>query len=244
MKRASPNIRPEASALGMRKGASSQLATLIKAVLKVRTERGLGPARLVAEYGCGQLRNLKELRRHFPAICLVDTDLQLSRTHDFRGKRMTIPDYIKRYYRSRRVTVLTERQFEKSRLKPDVIFSINVMDVVPRHTRLSILGTTLNHLPSGGQLAALVPRNDTRTLDLCTNARAYRDGYLFRNHGVFTHDRNWLGSDFQRLCRSRGFHLLRDLSRYRYCCIICQPRTMSNRRLTQTSGRRDRRFAK
>jgi hypothetical protein len=223
MKSRSPHIRTESSALGIKKPISPVLIELISVVQDTRRERGLGPARLVVEYGCGQLRNLRELRRHFPRVCLVDTELQLTRAHDFGGRRMTSPDYVRRYYRDGAVTTLTDRQFTTSDLEPDVIFSINVMDVVPSKIRLAMLANVFEHLPATGQFALLVPRNDSRTLKLCKSARTHGDGYLFPNHGAFTYYRNWLDDRLQRLCRSHRFSVSRDLSRYRYCCIVCQP---------------------
>jgi hypothetical protein len=201
---------------------SPLLAELISGVADLRRESGLRPARLVVEYGCGLLRNLRELRQHFPEVCLVDTDLQLTRFHEFGSRRMTAPEYVRRHYRHGSVTTLTDREFEASRLRPDVIFSVNVMDVVPPETRLSMLDNVNKHLSPRGQFALLVPRNDSRTLNLCKGARAYRDGHLFPNHGAFTYYRNWLSDELQRFCRSHGFDVVRDLSRYRYCCIVCQ----------------------
>jgi hypothetical protein len=237
MKRNPPNIRPEFSALGKKKPISPLLIDLITAVIDYRHERGYGPARMVLEYGCGQLRNLAELRKYFPSVCLVDTDLQLSRLHDFGGKHLTVYEYIRRYYRKGGVTVMSERQFAASTLKPDVIFSVNVLDVVPPETRLGMLTNIRNHLSSTGQLAALVPRNDTRTLNLCKRARSYADGYLFANHGAFTYYRNWSGDGLQLLCQSYGFHVERDLSRYRYSCLVCELKRRQGRTRQRNSGR-------
>jgi hypothetical protein len=235
MKLPSPKIRPESSALGMKMPTSPLLTELIAGVMDIRRESGLRPARLVMEYGCGLLRNLRELRRHFPQVCLVDTELQLTRFHDFGGKRMTVPEYVRRHYRHRSVITLTDRQFEASRLVPDVVFSVNVMDVIPPETRRAMLANVCEHLSTRGQFALLVPRNDSRTMNLCKGARTYRDGHLFSNHGAFTYYRNWLSDELQRFCRLHGFDVVHDLSRYRYCCFACQ---LKKRRKRKSSGKR------
>jgi hypothetical protein len=223
MRRRPPNIRPESSALGMGKPISPFLPQLIAAVQDVRREFGLAPARMVLEYGCGQLRNLRELHGYFPMVHLVDTELQLNRLHDFGGKRLTVRDYVRRYYRNGGVTVMSAPEFEASSLKVDVIFSINVMDVVPPETRLAMLATVKMHLHSSGQFASLVPRNDSRTLNLCRSSRAYQDGHIFPNHGAFTFYKNWSGDGLQRLYQSNGLDVMRDLSRYRYSSMVCLP---------------------
>lgn len=238
MRRGLPDIRPEYSALGMRKPISPLLRKLIEAVLDVRQERNLPIPRLVLEYGCGKLRNLRDLRQHFPSVCLVDTERQLTRTHDFGGKRLTVQEYVRRYYRDGCVTVMTERQFEASRLRPDVIFSINVMDVVPPETHLRMLANIGRRLRSTGQFASLVPRNDSRTLNLCRGARPYCGGHLFPNHGALTYYRNWSGDELQQLYRSCGLSLLRDLSRYRYSCVVCESQRRP-RRLRLAAFRRE-----
>jgi methyltransferase family protein len=224
MRRGSPNIRPESSALGMKKPTSPLLKELIRAVLELRREHSLSVPRLALEYGCGLLRNLRELRRHFSSVCVVDTETQLTRVHDFSGKRSTVQEYVQRFYRDGCVTVMNDYQFKASRLRPDVIFSINVMDVVPAETRLTMLDNVKKHLPSTGQFASLVPRNDSRTLNLCRGAQTYRDGHLFPNHGAFTYYRNWSADDLQRLYQSHGLQVMRDLSCYRYSCIVCELR--------------------
>jgi hypothetical protein len=227
-------IRSELSALGRNKPISPVLTQLIAAVFQVRREHCLAEPRIALEYGCGQLRNLKELRRHFQSVCLVDTPMQLSRTHDFDGKHLTVHEYVKRHYRSDCVTVMTDLEFAVSRMKPDVIFSINVMDVVPPQTRRAMLRNIRQHLAAHGQFASLVPRNDSRTLNLCKHARTYADGHIFPNHGFLTYYRNWPLDQLQQLYQASGLSILRDLSRYRCSCLVCEslsrPRTVTGRR--------------
>ncbi|SRR6266403_1083166 len=229
MGRKTPDIRPEYSALGRRKAISPLLTELVRCVQEVRQVGGLSIPGLIVELGCGQLRNLKELKQHFPSVVLVDTDFQLNRLHDFGGKRLTVPEYIRRYYADGNVTVMSDREFAASNLRPDVIFSINVMDVVPPQTRRAILSIVKEHLPATGQFASLVPRNDSRTLHLCTGARVYLDGHLFPNHGAFSYYRNWSGNELQRLYRLYSFTVVRDRSCYRHSCLVCMPKTPSKR---------------
>ena len=222
-------LRPEFSALGRRKPISPFLTRLIRAVLEERRRRGLASAQTGLEYGCGQLRNLKELKRHFPQVVLVDTEFQLNRVHDFAGKPLTAGQYVRRHYKDGSVTVMSDVDFRASDLRPDVIFSINVMDVVPPQTRRSILSSIRDHLPLTGQFVSLVPRNDSRTLNLCRHALAYRDGHVFSNHGAHTFYKNWPDTTLQRLYRIYSLEVIRDLSRYRHSCLICMGTSISKR---------------
>jgi hypothetical protein len=215
------NVRPEYSALGRRKAVSPLLAELINSILELRKAIGLSAPREAVDLGCGQLRNLRELRHTFPFVWLVDTEFQLNRTHDFGSMCGTITDYVRRYYHDGTVIVMNEKAFRASDLRPDVIFSINVMDVVPAQARRSILDSVREHLPLTGQFASLVPRNDSRTLQLCQTARVYEDGHVFPNHGAFTYYKNWAGAELQRLYRVYSLSVTRDLSRYRHSCLIC-----------------------
>jgi hypothetical protein len=216
-------IQPENSALGRNKPISPLLPVLIRAVEEIRETGKLRPPKLAIDYGCGQLRNLSELRKYFPLLCLVDTERQLSHPHDIGGIRLTIREYIARHFRDGSIRVLTHEEFRDSDIRPDVILSINVLDVVPPKTRRAILETVRRHLHPTGQFAALVPRNDSRTLQLCRSARRYRDGHVFPNHGAFTYYRNWSDDDLSKLYRSYGLFIARDLSRYRHSCVVCVP---------------------
>jgi hypothetical protein len=236
MARKTLTIRPEFSALGRRKPISPLLPKLIQCVLELRRLTGLNAPRLALELGCGQLRNLKALKRYFASVILVDTSLQLNRPHDFGGKRLTIPEYVRRHYPEGSVTVMSDREFAISNLRPDVIFSINVMDVVPPRARRVMLSSVCGHLPITGQFASLVPRNDSRTLHLCRGTREYRDGHLFPNHGAFTFYKNWSEDELQRLYRSYSLGVVSDRSCYRHSCLLCMVKTSLKRpRLKQPS---------
>lgn len=233
------NIRPEFSALGRRMPICPLLSELIQSVLEIRRLHELSTPRLALELGCGQLRNLRELKKHFPSVALVDTELQLNRVHDFGGKHLTLQEYVRRYHSDGSVTVMSDREFAISNLRPDAIFSINVMDVVPPKTRRAMLSSIIEHLPIAGQFASLVPRNDSRTLHLRRGARTYQDGHLFPNHGAFTFYKNWPGDELQHLYRHYSLNVVRDLSRYRYSCLVCMLKSSSKRlRLKQQFSRR------
>lgn len=229
MEHKTPNIRPELSALGRRKAQCPLLPKLIQAVLDFRQENGFGTARQVVDLGCGQLRNLSELAGRFQSLLLVDTEFQLNRTHNFGGRLMTIPEYVKRYYPDGSIAVMSDRDFSSSRFRSDIIFSINVMDVVPPQTRQLILDVVTKHLSPKGQFASLVARNDSRTLHLCKGAQKHQDGHIFHNHGAFTFYKNWTGTQLAELYRSRSLHVVRDLSRYRHSCLICMRKSESKR---------------
>jgi hypothetical protein len=219
------NVRPEFSALGRRKSISPLLIELIHCVFEARRLRGLTAPRMVLELGCGQLRNLKELKKHFRSVILVDTPFQLNRLHEFDGRRLTIPEFVRRRFRDGAVRAMSDREFAVSSLRPDVILSINVMDVVPPQARRAMLSSVQSHLSATGQFASLVPRNDSRTLHLCARADVYRDGHLFPNHGAYTFYRNWPGSGLQRLYRRYSLGVVCDRSNYRYSCLVCMKET-------------------
>lgn len=231
MKRARLRIRPEASALGRRKAISPVLRQLITGLTNIRREKGLCRPIVAVEYGCGQLRNLGKLRRHYPRLYMIDTVLQLSKVHDFAGRRLTIPQYVEAHYRGDGVKVMSNREFAASNVKADVIFSINVMDVVPPATRFTMLRDIRKHLAPTGQFVSLVPRNDSRTLNLCGVARRYLDGHIFLNHGVFTYYKNWPGDQLAQVYRRSGLHVVMDLSRYRHSAVICDRVVRTGRRV-------------
>lgn len=234
------NIRPEFSALGRRKGRCPLLPELMQAVTDFRKENGFGTARRVVDFGCGQLRNLRELRGRFQSLVLVDTGFQLNRTHNFGGRLMTIPEYVKRYYPDGSIAVMSDRDFSDSNFRSDVIFSINVMDVVPPQTRHLILAVITKHLSATGQFASLVARNDSRTLHLCQGAQKYRDGHIFHNHGAFTFYKNWPEAQLAELYRSHSLLVVRDLSRYRHSCLVCTRKSESKRlRMTRPVHRQE-----
>jgi hypothetical protein len=216
-----PTVRTEFSALGRRKGHSALLPALIKAVFDLRCERGFAAPEHVADFGCGQLRNLTILHKNFPRLCMVDTEFQLNRPHSFGGRMMTVREYVLRHYSEDSVYVMSDQEFSSSTCRFDVIFSINVMDVVPAPARESILDAISGHIASTGQFASLVPRNDSRTLQLCKQARPYKDGHIFPNHGAFTFYKNWPGNVLADLYKSRRLDVLLDLSLYRHSCLIC-----------------------
>lgn len=214
-------IAPELSALGIKKNINPMLPKLVWELQQLRDE-GRGPAMLVVDSGCGQLRHLEILLKSFPKLCLVDTELQLERMHLFAGKKQTIKDFIKSHYPKSQIKILSSQQFKRSSLSAGIVFSINVLDVTPPTTRNEILKSAVKNLSSQGLFAAIVPRNDSRTLSLCKTAKQYRDGYIFPNRNAFTFYKNWTDYALMKLFAKHSLKVVVDISNFRYACVICK----------------------
>jgi hypothetical protein len=215
-------ILPELSALGINKATSPILPKVIDAIKSLRESEGSSGYPLVVDFGCGQLRNLKELLKYFPHLYLVDTEYQLTKKHNFNGQMLTIREFIEMNHALKSISVLTSQEFADSPISADIIFSINVLDVTPPRVRHEILNIVSRKLSGYGLFAAIVPTNDHRTLELCKRSRRYFDGYIFPNHGAFTYYRNWSRRDLAKLYKKHNLEVIHDMSSYRYACAICK----------------------
>lgn len=169
------------------------------------------------EYGCGLLRNVPAL--DYPVVHALDTEFQLTRRHvigDFKG---SLQDYAKDAFPRRDIRVTTPDRFHAKNV--DVVFCINVLDVVPSSTRVKILRHVSNILTPRSQFVLIVPRNDSRTIKLCTDANRFADGYAFPNHGAYTFYRNWRETkDLVSSLDRQGLRVIADLSIYRHAILI------------------------
>jgi hypothetical protein len=214
----------EYSAQGIRKGPSKALIQLIENLGESLVHHAFssnGP--LVVDQGCGQLRNVETLLSISNRIVLVDTERQLSTKHLFYDQRLTVCEFAEQHWSDKEVTVLTAKEFAKLSLNADIVFSINVLDVVLPTTRDELLRAARRNLSTTGMLAVFVPRNDTWTLRRCRSAQRFTDGYVFRNRDAHTFYHNWTNSEMKSLVNKWGFEIVKDVSVHRYIRLMCRP---------------------
>lgn len=216
-------IRPELSAQGIRKSNNPMLPKVISELEELTDFEGQTP--LIVDCGCGQLRNVECLSNFSPRIVLVDTPFQLDNPHAMFGTRMLISDYVKNNLASLDTNVMYTTDFEKSRLHAKVIFSINVLDVLPRTTRVSMVRACIRNMATDGLFVAIVPRNDTWTLRICTTEAKYQDGYVFQHKRGYTYYHNWKGDALAKWVGRQGLAIVKDMSIYRYACLICKTKS-------------------
>ena len=216
-------VMPEYSALGVRKKSSKALHELIEHLGEYICHDSASDAPLVVDQGCGQLRNVEILLAISSQMVLVDTERQLKKKHSFYGQSLTVYEFVPQRWSDKDITILTAKEFSQSSLAADVVFSINVLDVVLPETRDEILHAAHRNLSPTGVLAVFVPRNDTWTLRRCKSINKLADGYVFPNHGVHTFYHNWTDSEMQKLLSERGFTIVKNLSMYRHLRLLCMP---------------------
>ncbi len=214
---------------------SSQASTalpnplLLKAIEYIRRSRfGTQFGKLtVADQGCGKLRHLRILRRHFPTIYLVDTNFQLDRRQRLFGfDNITIREYVARLDpRGRNLKALSNLEFESTKLELDVVINACVLDVELPRARQAMFRAAHSNLKRSGLFVVIVPRNDRSILVRCLPSNKYLDGYVFKHHGTATFYRNF--HDARELTNGlaqHGFDLVADLSAYRQICLISSER--------------------
>jgi len=144
----------------------------------------------VVDLGCGRLRNLRVLEKHFPQIALVDTQLQCERISDLVSKR-------------KGVRLFTTKEFEQTRSKYDAIFLISVLHVIDKpRARKRLVVLAHKKLKSGGYLVTDVPTGEAYYRRRCTSENTYGDGWVMGTGGVRTFYKNYSASEFDRLITS------------------------------------------
>jgi hypothetical protein len=176
----------------------------------------------VADVGCGKLRHYDLLSKVSSHLYLIDTEFQLSRLISENGSTYTIKEFIdKEKNRGKRVTLVNSEEFSRKKLRLNLAVSVAVADVVPKETHLSISNSIFKNLRKDGKLLVIVPRNDKSILERCFTLNRYKDGYVFRHHGVTTFFRNFKSTKpLVAECKSVGFKLWMDHSRYNQVCLI------------------------
>ena len=190
-------------------------------------ERFLGSSNFgnVCDLGCGKLRHLSELQKRATALTLVDTEFQLSRPQREGDNIGTIRDFILELQKRGRqqITLLNSKEFSKAALNLDVIFLVNVTDVVPARTHLSIIRSAVQNLKLGGLIVIIFPRNDTSIMKRFTTANKFQDGHYFTHGKVTTFIRNITNLDpLTKQLKSTGLKLLHEHVRFRQVMIVMQ----------------------
>jgi hypothetical protein len=153
---------------------------------------------------------------------LVDTPYQLATPHSFLGKTMLVADFVREKLPNLDARVMDSVAFARSAIGAHVVFSINVLDVVPRHTRSQMVAACIANMRDDGVFVAVVPRNDTWTLRICTPHARYQDGYIFPHARGYTYYHNWTGNTLSVWLARQGLAVVKDLSIYRHACLICK----------------------
>jgi len=214
-------IKTELSALGIKTKQNPMVEKMVKFLKeKEKTIRNL----LIVDQGCGQLRNTKYFIKMFNNIIIVDTDTQLMKPHILYDEKISIHEYVKKRWKNYSIKIINSEKFKKTKVNADVIFSINVLDVTPPKIRKEILNSAHRNLKKDGLFIAIVPRNDTWTLNRCKSAKSFDDGYILKNHNYHTFYRNWDNKHLKQLLRKNGFYEYENMSKYRQACFICKKR--------------------
>ncbi len=217
-------ILPENSAQGMTAPLNPFVERLILHLKSsLPTNRGLWSLR-VADQGCGKLRHLKTLRKHFRTALLVDTNFQIKRTQNLGGRWTSLEEYVGQNRGSNRLLVVDRKTFGRLRLGLDVILCCCVFDVVPPESRRQIIRSAVRNLRRGGCYWIIIPRNDQSITCRCKRKNSYSDGHIFRRNGFCTFYANYAeGSGsllrLQRQLRAAGLRVEVDLSVHRQVCL-------------------------
>jgi SAM-dependent methyltransferase len=192
-------------------------------------ERFLGSRNFgnVCDLGCGKLRHLSELNKRATALTLVDTEFQLSRPQREGDNVGTIRDFVLELKKrgKKQITLLNSEEFSKSALNLDVIFLVNVTDVVPARTHLSIIRSAAQNLKSGGMIVIIFPRNDSSIMKRFTTTNKFQDGHYFTHGKVTTFIRNITNLEpLKRQLKSTGLTPLHEHIRFRQVMIVMQKR--------------------
>jgi hypothetical protein len=224
-------ISPEYSAQALSAPPNPMVAEVISRV----TEHFRRARLSIADQGCGKLRHFRQLSRNAHTLVLVDTPAQLAAPHIDRGSSYQIEAWAKKEGRRRGIVVhvMTDKDFERSRLMLEVVVSVAVFDCVLPIVRQRMIVSAHNNLRRGGILAIVIPRNDISILSRCNHENEYFDGYRFQHHGISTFFKNFRQTGpLLRLFKRAGFSLVEDLSRYRHVCLLLEKggRTSDNLR--------------
>ena len=215
-----PMIKPELSSQGIKKHPNPMLTKVFAVLPEIK--QNLRRESLVVDFGCGQLRNVQTLLSISSKLILVDTSLQLSIPHEFYGKKMLIRDFVDQYWPKKNIRVLSFEEFSRTPISADLIFSINVFDVVPKEERYKILVNTTKKLKDDGLFVLIASRNDTWTLRICTPKNKYQDGYIFPHPKGYTYYKNWPKDMLHKEVTHFGLSIVKDMSIYRHVCLICK----------------------
>lgn len=195
---------------------------LLKAISYLQSMLQLKKFGRVCDLGCGKLRHFDILTKYSDFLLLVDTEYQINTPHIDSGKKYIIRDLIMELRnKGNNVDVMSDLQFKDQDLKLDLIFLINVTDVVTKSIHSQIIRAAHLNLKQGGTLVVLFPRNDSSITRRFNESNRYQDGHLFNHHSIKTFMRNIADTRpvVQQLARAK-FQLLHDGSRHKQVLLV------------------------
>jgi hypothetical protein len=173
--------------------------------IEIRTENAAKPAsqpsqfllRLISDlprvaatfdYGCGKLRYVKPILDTTEVLAIIDSEVQLSRTQVLDRKETSIREMFKR---SNRIEVFTDTEFSETESQFDRGFCINVLPVIPSHSRRQrVLKVIRDKLSRKGEclFVVLYRNSDFTRMKSMPNAKPFLDGFLvdsLRGHSFY-----------------------------------------------------------
>jgi SAM-dependent methyltransferase len=148
--------------------------------------------RKIIDLGCGRLRNLPVLMKHFETVTVVDTKIQFERIKD------AIP-------KSKKVHFKTLDELEVSDVIYDGVFCISVLHTIPKiQTRRHLIKVAHRKLRSGGLLLVDVPASETYYLRRCNSENRYSDGWVMGRNKLRTFYRNYSANEMDEFIQKIG----------------------------------------
>lgn len=222
-------IKSEYSALGMLKKPNALIPVAYTRACELLPNRRSATL-VIVDQGCGKLRNLGAYKHMNCRLVLVDTLAQLEAKHELQGERRTIAEFIECAGRHGSTTVMDAASFEQADLGADIIFSVNVLDVVPPRARMQILRSAFLNLSPTGLYVAILPRHDTWTIRRCKSSPQYADGYALEHHGIHTFYKDWTVPELTKTLARFGLAVVDDVSRDKQIGLVCGKSTAASNR--------------
>lgn len=148
----------------------------------------LPPANTAFDFGCGKLRYADCILESAGAVALVDSEIQISRQQQLRGKRTSIKEITRR---SNRLACYNDANFEKLDDRFDRGFCINVLSAIPISSeRRRVLAIIRSKLTANGQCLFVVQyrNSDFTRMSKLPNATRWGDGFILdslRGHSFY-----------------------------------------------------------
>jgi hypothetical protein len=130
--------------------------------------------RSIVDFGCGRLRNIPSLEKHFNKIILVDTKVQCDKIKN--------NSLFKSHYE-----LYSTEEFANLNNTYDAIFLILVLHIVPEiSVRKEILNIIPSKLSANGFLIVDVPTGEKYYRQKCNEKNRYNDGWIMGTGNIKT----------------------------------------------------------
>lgn len=184
---------------------------------------GLQPELTAVDFGCGKLRHFLPLAARVTRVVGIDSQEQLERVTLFEGRPTSVRDYVLQNVKNGRIYPVEGRAWRRHRV--DVGLCTNVLSAIPcRATRREVLSGLRYVLRPGGRALITTHYHNDKFMAFANrpSTRSYLDGYLIEN-GKRTHFYGIIPpSSLRAECRGAGFRVVKDLSTYRWACLVCE----------------------